>query len=353
MKAGRAVRKAGVWLTVSASLAYLVLLLGLMAWVRFGDPDWWLSGVLLYVPRHVALVPIPILAAALFIAKQRRLLWTQVASLVLVLFPIMGLVLPGPAPSDASAFSFRILSFNVDSGFAGSERIAKAILNANPDIAFIQEAKGATEALKKALEAKYPYIEDRPYSLVCSRFPIIETSQHAKIPIRDWPRSPRFQRHVVRLPLGPVAIYNVHPISPRGALNLHRFRGAFHAIRTGQAVNDESIEKLEYNLELRRLQIESVARLALSESKPVILSGDFNLPELSRVLHANLGEFQDGFKAAGGGFGYTFPTKLPWMRLDRVLASHDFHFVNFEMDCEGLSDHYCVVAELEARAKGD
>jgi len=78
----------------------------------------------------------------------------------------------------------------------------------------------------------------------------------------------------------------------------------------------------------------------------VILAGDFNLPELSHAFHANLGGFSDSFRTAGAGFGYTFPSRFPWMRLDRVLTSHHFRAIDFRSDCEGLSDHRCVVATL-------
>jgi vancomycin resistance protein VanJ len=239
-----------------------------------------------------------------------------------------------------------VLSFNVDSGLASVPRIALAIERIGADIVAVQEAKGATAELQAALAKHYRYVEERPYSLIASRFPIVEATEHEKIAIGDWPRSPRFQRHVLQLPSGRLAFYNVHPISPRGALNIHRFRHAFHAFRTGQAVNQESVSALEYNVELRRLQIEGVSRLARAERGPVILAGDFNLPALSQVFQSNLGGFQDGFRVAGAGFGYTFPARFPWMRLDRVLTSYDLRIVDFDVGCAGLSDHHCVIAEI-------
>lgn len=335
------------WVTVVSAYVYLAAVVAFTVFVRVYATDSWFGAVALYAPRHVFLLPIPCLALGLVLGKCRHVLWTQALTLGVVLFPLMGLTLPGPPVYALGSPTLRVLSFNIDSGYSGVPRILDQITRIEADVVALQEAKGATEELKVALARRYRYVEERPYSLVASRFPIVEATEHEKIAIGDWPRSGRFQRHVLLLPSGQrVAFYNVHPISPRGALNIYRFRHAFHAFRTGQAVNHENVAALEYNVQLRRLQVEGVSRLARAEPGPVILAGDFNLPYLSQVFHSNLGVFQDGFRVAGAGFGYTFPARFPWMRLDRVLASYQLRIVDFDVDCAGLSDHHCVVAEL-------
>lgn len=337
------------WALVLSAHLYLAGVSTFTLFVRSYAGDSWFGALALYAPRHVFLVPIVCLALGLVLAKRRNVLWTQGLALGVVLFPLMGFTLPGPPVYGRGSQTLRVLSFNVDSAFAGVPRILETIRRIDADIVAIQEAKAATTELKAALARHYRHVEERPYSLVASRFPIAEATAHEKIPIGDWPRSGRFQRHVVELPAGRVAFYNVHPISPRGALNIHRFRHVLHAFRSGQAINRESVAALEYNVELRRRQIEGVSRLARAEPGPVILAGDFNLPYLSQVFHSNLDVFQDGFRVAGAGFGYTFPARFPWMRLDRVLASYQLRIVDFEVGCAGLSDHRCVVAEIRMR----
>lgn len=333
------------WLVVASACAYPILVLGAILLLRFADESWFAT-VLLYSPRQPFLLPIPFLALGLWLAKRTRLLWTQALASGLVLFPLMGFVLPSFSVGTSRSSTMRVLSFNIDSGYQGVDRIAQAILRADATIVLVQEGKGGTDRLIELLSKKYPFVANRPYSLVFSQFPFLETSDHSKLAIEDDQRSPRFQRHVVKTPAGPVAVYNVHPISPRGTMNLYRFRGAFFALRTGQLVNSDSIQRLAYNVRLRRLQIEAVAKLARQEPHPAIVAGDFNLPELSHTFHANLGGFSDSFRTAGAGFGYTFPSRLAWMRLDRVLTTQHFRAVDFRVDCEGLSDHRCVVATL-------
>lgn len=332
--------------TVLGAYLYLLGVTTFTVFVRVYAADSWFGALALYAPRHMFLLPIPCIALGLVLVKRKDALWTQAISAGVVLFPLMGLNLPGPPVYALGTPTLRVLSFNVDSGFAGVPRIVAAIERIDADIVAIQEAKGATAELESALGKRYRYVEERPYSLIASRFPIVEATEHEKITIGDWPRSPRFQRHVLLLPSGRLVFYNVHPISPRGAFNIHRFRYAVHAFRTGQAVNRESVAALEYNVELRRRQVESFARSAKAETGPVIIAGDFNLPDLSQVFHSNLSAFQDGFRVGGAGFGYTFPARFPWMRLDRVLASYDLRIVDFDVDCFELSDHYCVVAEV-------
>src|SRR5690606_39746135 len=64
-----------------------------------------------------------------------------------------------------------------------------------------------------------------------------------------------------------------------------------------------------------------------------IVAGDLNLPSPSPLLRRSLGFLQDGFAAAGRGFGYTFPTKRPFLRLDRVMVSEDLRVTRFGVGC--------------------
>jgi endonuclease/exonuclease/phosphatase family metal-dependent hydrolase len=112
----------------------------------------------------------------------------------------------------------------------------------------------------------------------------------------------------------------------------------------------EAETNLEQNASLRWLHVEAAARAARSERFPVLLAGDTNLPGLSAALHRHLSGYQDGFRQASWGFGYTFPRRYPFLRLDRVLASRELRFSEFQVGCPiDVSDHLCVVARLTRR----
>ena len=103
------------------------------------------------------------------------------------------------------------------------------------------------------------------------------------------------------------------------------------------------------NSGLRAAQVADFAAAAGQETVPVVIAGDTNLPNLSWLLHRDLAGFKDGFAKAGWGFGYTFPTGHhgPWMRIDRIMAGSELHFVHFEVGHSIASDHESVVADLQ------
>jgi endonuclease/exonuclease/phosphatase (EEP) superfamily protein YafD len=259
----------------------------------------------------------------------------------------MGLVLPWPAFKRPEAQSLRLLSFNVDSGFFGAAAIAAQIAAANPDVVLIQEGQFGGGELAETLRASYPHVDASTQFTVASRFPIVAATDPERLPYFGRQRSPRFMRYVIETSLGAIAFYSLHPISPRGALHIHRFHDVLHQLRTGAFLSGDPEADVVGNAGLRELQIATAADLASREHVPVILAGDTNLPGLSAIFRKNLARYADAFRAASWGFGYTFPTKQPFLRLDRILAGPELRFTSFHLGCAGVSDHLCVMADIE------
>lgn len=121
-------------------------------------------------------------------------------------------------------------------------------------------------------------------------------------------------------------------------------------ILSGRIFSSRSSDVFQESSRLMTLQVQAFTEAAHRETDPVIIAGDTNLPGLSHTFNHYLSAYQDGFIEAGSGFGYTFPTtRLPWMRIDRILASEPLRFVRFEVGSSSASDHLCVVADLERR----
>jgi endonuclease/exonuclease/phosphatase family metal-dependent hydrolase len=125
--------------------------------------------------------------------------------------------------------------------------------------------------------------------------------------------------------------------------------GTRHAILSGRLFFGAAAPQVEGNAGLRERQLDAVSVRARAEKLPVIIAGDTNSPALSPALAEAFGEYRDGFREVGFGFGHTYPAALPWLRLDRIFSSHDIGFSSFRIGCEGASDHLCVVAELYGR----
>lgn len=126
-----------------------------------------------------------------------------------------------------------------------------------------------------------------------------------------------------------------------------RGQGFTKEIASGRLIRGEAADLVDKNVEIRRFELESAAESARRETLPTILAGDLNLTEMSPLFGKAFGSFADSFSEAGVGFGFTFPSKILFLRLDRILAMHGPRFVDSHVACKGLSDHICVVAKLE------
>lgn len=330
-----------------SAYAYPLCLLALCALLTTVGEGYWVTAGLLYVPRVLYAAPVLVLAGALWLTRQNRLLWTQAVAALLVVFPLMGLVLPWPT-GGATGPVLKVMSFNVDSAHYGWERVLAAVDHEKPDLVLFQESPWGGP-LHDGLRARYPHVDASTQFLFGSRYPISDRTEPPKVPTAERLRSPRFMRYVVDSPIGELTVFSVHPISPRGALGIRNFRGMFHRMRTGKVLEGDPEGDLERNAELRLKQVAAVAALAEKETRPVLIAGDTNLPGLSAALRRHFSRYTDGFSAASAGFGYTYPAKRPFLRLDRVMAGPELGFASFRVGCRETSDHLCVVAELFRR----
>jgi len=336
-------------------VAYPIALLVVALALRFAGERWWVTGVTLYLPRLGFAAPLPLLVLALAGSKMRRFLWTQVAAAFLIVFTLMGLTLPSPgAAADANAPKLRVLSYNVNSDYGGTDNVVREIDRYEPDVVLLQEI-GDNEVLERTMRERYASVTLNGQFLLATRFAIVSSFEPDKLPIDGRLRSPRYIAQTIATPLGPIAFYDVHPLSPRFAFHELRGHGLRREILSGRLFSGANAAGIVENSHVRAVQVEAFSRHAARETVPVVIGGDTNLPDLSYVLHRYLSSFQDGFVKAGSGFGYTFPstaTRSPWMRIDRILASDQLRFVGFDVGTSRASDHLCVVADLQRRSGG-
>jgi endonuclease/exonuclease/phosphatase (EEP) superfamily protein YafD len=267
-------------------------------------------------------------------------MWLQVVSAAIVVFPLMGFVVPVPHFVNHDRPTIRVLSYNVDSGRDGMEAVLGEIERFSPDIVLLQEAGGhrGADVFAARLKGRYPTVQEAHDFVMATRYvPAPETG--------SAPPDEPYQSATLDTPLGRIAVYNVHTVSPRHPL---------YALRGRKGLMREMVEgaqsPLRANAEFRTAQVGAFAGAAAAETDPVILAGDTNLPGLSPVFARFLSGYDDAFSNAGWGFGYTFPTTklLPWMRIDRILARGPLRFVAFQVGkAYAASDHLCVVADLQ------
>lgn len=331
-----------------ATWGYLLGLLVVLAYLRFANESYWLSTLLLYLPRFGFGLPIVPLTVALWYFGLRRLLLTQLAALLLVLFPLMGLELAWNRKPDPGEPVLTMMTCNIQHGYQGLDKLVAEIVETAPDLMVMQEADGVE--IEKALRERWPgfSFDSTNQFVLVSRGPITAVHEQPKLLASGAMRSPRFIVYTVETKLGPVDLYNVHPISPRDALDF--VRGELRQMRRGNFEGSPDGEATAINAELRRVQVEAIARHARTAKNPVLIGGDTNLPGLSRLLKQNFGTYADGFAESGWGFGYTFPTyRRAWLRLDRIMAGPEFEFTGFRVGPGHSSDHACVSAKITRR----
>lgn len=79
---------------------------------------------------------------------------------------------------------------------------------------------------------------------------------------------------------------------------------------------------------------------------PLILAGDFNTPPRGHIYGLFADNFQDSFRASGWGFGYSFHSDLPVMRIDHIFVRKGLRPINCFVPPLAGSDHRPVVADI-------
>jgi endonuclease/exonuclease/phosphatase family metal-dependent hydrolase len=325
--------------------AYPIALLLSIVVMRFGSARFWQADLALYAPRFLFGLPWPVLVVLLLVTRRRYLLWTQALAALIVLFPLMGLVLPtgGVRPrTDIAVVS--ILTYNGNFAWGGQDALAAQVREFSPDIVLFQQLY-YSDRLAIALKRDYREFQNDGEFFIASRFPIRSTTHPDALPYRGRLRSTRFLRYELDTAFGPIAVYSVHPISPRYQFQIARRGGIRSAIMSGTLLSPAPRDDIESDSGLRALQIRRFVAMAAGEDIPTIVAGDTNLPGLSPALDA-FASFRDGFAAAGSGFGYTFPNPHPWMRIDRIYVNQRLRFDDFRVGTSQASDHRCVFAKF-------
>lgn len=322
--------------------------MGALRWI---GERWWVTSIALYLPRIGFGLPLPVVTLLVVWRLPRRWLLSPLAAVLVLVFPLMGLRLPGAPSPTPGAFHLRLLTFNIATGRFGIDAVISELQASHADVILLQEtSQDDYDLLRQALPGYFNRVSGQFW--VASRFPIEELVEPPKIPHAGKMRSPRFIHVLVRTPVGPVRIYSVHVISPRDALDEVHGEGLRYEITSGRLLRGVPAATVIDNSELREAQLQAIADGAHAPGPPAIVAGDTNLPTLSWALPHWFGDFRDGFSEAGAGFGYTFP-RTPhraWMRIDRILADRRIRFLSFQVLQSTASDHLAVCAELELPA---
>jgi len=208
--------------------------------------------------------------------------------------------------------TLRVVTYNVQGGVRGVEAVAGVLRDLAPDIACLNEVRGANL---------------RPIARIAGRRAVFGPT----IGVR------RFGNAILaREPFGRVTRIRLSK-SP----GMER-RGLLIADCGGVTV---AATHLGHAGEERARHLEEILG-HVGQARPAILAGDFNEPADGAALRRLAGHFTDAFAVAGEGGGATFPSNGPDRRIDYVFA-RGIDVVSCEVPRVSASDHLPVVAMLE------
>lgn len=140
---------------------------------------------------------------------------------------------------------------------------------------------------------------------------------------------------------GLLRVYNCHFESY--SISLSRI---VKSIGKDRNVLKETETKMRNSIARRPKQVDQVFRHIGDSPYESIVCGDFNDSPVSYTYYKMCKGREDSFVRAGVGFGATYSTFWPLLRIDYVLYPQSMEAVSHQTPRVGYSDHYPVVVEI-------
>lgn len=320
----------------TAALGVLLCICGISRWLA--EDQWW-STLLLYLPQlGYALLVAPLFLVALW-QRHRPALLVNGAALALIAGPMMGLHLPALRfRPPARAPEVRVLAYNILGGHADFPRLRAQVARYRPDVVVLSEARHYRneQRLRQELARMFPgWPHVRGGDVyVASRWPLVA---QATAPLGEPTRDPSTDRRIVHAEFaGPTGRFHV--------VGVH-FRTAAY----GQTLlaNWRRLDRyLRHTGRVRQSQAAATLRYLDTLEGPVLLCGDFNTPPEGHIYTRITRRLADAFAAAGPGWGHTYPSAFPLLRIDYIFHSRHWSVNRFETGPAPGSDHRPIFAEL-------
>jgi hypothetical protein len=99
---------------------------------------------------------------------------------------------------------------------------------------------------------------------------------------------------------------------------------------------------------MRKKQLSQIAQIEtnLPESIPLILGGDFNVPQGDKIFRILEERFNDSFDGAARGWGNTIIADLPLLRIDQIWTTRELKSVNAYTKKSAHTDHRIYMVDF-------
>lgn len=320
-----------LWLRLALAV-YVLALCAAAALLFLAGDAWWPATLLLYGPRWVLALPAWGLLGLALLQKRRALAVASLGCALVVLgwfgdFNVPWSQLFGAGRSERA---LRVVSFN-----AGPldlvARLGSFLQQVKPDVLVIEECSPGLQQLPADAQG----FELKRTHSVCllSRFPIVHYA--VRDPHDVWAQGGSGDISLARIegPDGAFDVVAVHLETPREGFNelLH-----FRSPRGLIAVTEQ-----------RRHESELAREFARDVAGPMLVVGDFNLTEESRIYRHYWAQFANAFSRCGWGYGHSKRTRWFGVRIDHVLMGGGFDCVDATLGPDFGSDHRPLVVEVQ------
>ncbi|GGR41247.1 endonuclease/exonuclease/phosphatase family protein [Streptomyces roseolus] len=257
---------------------------------------------------------VPVLVAA---ALLRR---AAVAAVVALLVPTTAwLAVFGGVLADKSSpgGDLTVVSHNVNEANPDPAGTVRSLLAAGADVLALEELSPATApAYERALADTHPYHFQQGTVGLWSVYPLRDARA---VPIMPWTRA---MRAAVDAPGGRLAVYVAH----------------LPSVRVGPSGFTARARDEALGLLAAEVRAEPVRR--------VVVMGDLNGSTDDRALRPLTGRLVSAQTEAGAGFGFTWPARLPAVRIDQILLGGGVRAASAWTLPATASDHLPVAARI-------
>lgn len=278
--------------------------------------QFWPATWLAYIPQHpYGIASIVLVFWALVRRKWGLLLFNGIVALAFV-WIFLGFNIPF---TKAARPDLRVMSFNVAPRGAGAMDVVKLIQTYQLDVVALQESN--TE-IARNLRALLPgwSVAHAQETTTLSRFPILAQQTY---PL------PRLYR---------VLLLTVLDLKGRRIVIANAHLGTVNLSGLPNQIASSTINRLE--------QLEAVLARSEKRPEPVILLGDFNTPPRTNAYRRIAQNFYNAFAQSGWGFGYTYSSTVPMVRIDHIWYNPSWQSVRSFVPNFAASDHRPLIAEL-------
>jgi endonuclease/exonuclease/phosphatase family metal-dependent hydrolase len=226
----------------------------------------------------------------------------------------------------------RVMTFNIQSGRHGLDKVAETIRSAAPDIVALQEvdvhtrrADGLHQPAELAQRTGLPHyahfrttgMHGGDYGVgLISRYPLVSVEQFP-LPVQPGTEPRTVARVLMNVHGQEVSVYITH------------------------------LTRRPFNSDIRVRQSAAIMALMEKDPRPKLLMGDMNDTPDSRSIRLFRRELMDVFALRGQGASDTYPLPvIPNLRIDYVMACDHFMPKSSRVLRVRASDHYPVVADL-------